>query len=101
MNAPKPEDSLSRTLADWRVTPRRDPQFRTEVHARLEAARRAPSWGGYVRMHAAPVTGALAVAVAAGGLIGREQAKARVDAERTAMVSSYVQSLDARTMRMP
>jgi len=101
MNTSKPDDPLPRTLADWRVTPPRDPHFRTAVWSRIEADRRAPSWAGYVRMHASLVAGALAIAVAAGGLIGRDQARARVDAERATMVSSYVQSLDARTMRMP
>lgn len=101
MNASKPDDPLSRTLADWRVTPQRNPQFRTAVHARLEAARRVPSWAGYVRLHAAPVGAALVVALVVGGLIGRSEARARVEAEREAMVSSYVQALDARTMRMP
>lgn len=101
MNDSKPDDPLPRTLADWRVTPSRDPQFRAAVWSRLEADRRAPSWAGYVRMHATAVAGALAVAIAAGGWIGRDQARARVDAERATMVSNYVQSLDARTMRAP
>lgn len=101
MNQTKSEDSLSRTLADWHVTPRRDPQFRTAVWARIEVTRRVPSWSGYVRSHAVPVAGALAVAVIVGGLIGRGQARARVEAERATMVNSYVQALDARTMRMP
>lgn len=101
MNESKPEDPLSRTLADWRVTPRRDPQFRSAVHARIDAARRAPSWAGYVRLHAAPVAVALVAALVVGGWIGRSEARARVETEREAMVSSYVQALDARTMRMP
>ena len=101
MNTPQPDDSLSRTLAAWRVTPTRDPQFRTAVWARVERARRTPSWTGYVRLHVALVTGTLAVAVVAGGWIGRGQARARVAAEREAIVSQYVQALDARTMRMP
>src|SRR5664279_1714993 len=98
MKDSEPNDSLPRTLADWHVTPRRDPQFRTAVWSRLEADRHAPSWAGYVRTHATLVTGALAVALLAGGWIGRDQARARVDTQREAMVSSYVRSLDARTM---
>jgi hypothetical protein len=101
MNTPKPGDSFSRTLADWRVTPRRDPQFRTAVWARIEAARRAPLWTSYARAHTALVAGALVVAVVLGALTGRERARARVEAESARLASSYVQAMDARTMRRP
>lgn len=94
-------DGLSRTLADWRVTPSRDPQFRAAVWGRIEGLRGAPTWSGYLRGHAALVAGALALAVIAGGWLGRGEARSRVAAERTAMVVEYVQSLDARAMRMP
>jgi hypothetical protein len=99
MNDSKIDESLSRTLADWRVTPRRDPQFRTAVWARIEAARRALTWTGYLRRHAPAMAAALAVAVVLGAWIGREQARARVEADRNEIASAYVQALDARTMR--
>lgn len=99
MSASKPDESLSRTLADWRVTPPRDPQFRTTVWARIEAARRAPSWAGYVRLHAPAMAAALTIAVVLGAWIGREQARTRVEADRNEIASAYVQALDARTMR--
>ena len=101
MNAPEPDDSLPRTLADWRVTPRRDPQFRSAVWARLAATRRAPAWTSYARAHSALVAGALAVAVVLGALGGRERARARVEAESDRLASSYVRAMDARTMRLP
>lgn len=101
MNSPESNDFLSRTLADWRVAPRRNPQFRTAVWARIDAARGAVSWPGYARAHAAVLAGALALAVLAGGWVGTERAQARVAAERAEMVTAYVQSLDARAMTMP
>ncbi|MSU25063.1 MAG: hypothetical protein EXS32_14745 [Opitutus sp.] len=101
MNASDPDHLLTRTLAEWHVSPPPNPRFRAAVWARLEAARSAPTWAGYIGAHAVPVAGALAIAVMVGGLIGRGQARARVAAERATMVNSYVQALDARTMRMP
>ncbi len=101
MNAPEPEDSLSRTLAGWRVTPRRNPQFRAGVWQRIAAARREPSWAGYARAHGAVVATALTVAVALGAWTGRERARDRDAAARSALVAEYVHSLDARWMRLP
>ena len=101
MIPPETNDKLSGALADWRLAPRRNPQFRTEVWARLEKARRAPSWPGYVRDHAALVAGALAVAVVIGALTGRAQARARAEADSNRIADSYVRALDARAMRLP
>jgi hypothetical protein len=101
MTAPDPKDSLGSTLAAWRVEPPRDPQFRRAVWARLEAARGAPTWSSYVRGHATLVAGAFAFAVVLGAVTGRGQARARVEAESRQLAASYVESLDARSMRMP
>jgi outer membrane lipoprotein SlyB len=94
-----PQDSLSRTLAAWRVGPRRDPQFRAAVHARI-AGGAGTSWAAFARAHAPLVAGALAVAMVLGALTGREQARARVAADNGRIASAYVQSLDARAMAM-
>lgn len=101
MKSTETNDSLTRTLAEWRVTPRREPQFRAAVWARIEAARGTMTWPGYARAHAAVLAGALAVAVVAGGWVGTGRAQARVAADRTEIVNAYVQSLDARLMTMP
>lgn len=98
---PSETDRLSRALADWRVAPRRSPQFRATVWARIEAARRAPTWTGYLRAHGALVAGALAVAVIVGAWRGREQARERDATARAALVADYVHGLDARWMRSP
>ena len=101
MKSPESDEMLSRALADWRVVPRRDATFRTAVWARIEGAEKAASWTGYARAHVALLTGAMATAVVLGGGGGREQAQARVAADRAEIATAYVQSLDARTMRMP
>ncbi|HVS51627.1 MAG TPA: hypothetical protein VHD62_04670 [Opitutaceae bacterium] len=102
MSSP-PNDPLSRVLADWRVTPRRNPEFRRRVRARLAGARGGPSnsWASYARSHAAAVSGLLALAIALGALGGRERARARLENESGELARAYVQSLDARAMRMP
>ncbi len=101
MNAPEPNETLSRTLTDWRVTPPRNHRFRDEVWARLEAERRVPAWTSYVRANGALVAGALMTAVVLGAWTGRERARERDSAARAALVASYVHGLDARWMRLP
>jgi hypothetical protein len=96
-----PQDRLTALLAAWRVTPARDPAFRQNVWRRIEAARGGASWAGFARTHAVAVAGALALALLLGGFAGRAEARARSTADSARMADAYVQSLDARTMRMP
>lgn len=98
MNSPDP---LSRLLADWRLRPPRDPNFRASVWARITRSQSAPAFGVYVRAHASLVAGALAIAVVLGGLVGRTQARERVSHDRAELARAYVQALDARAMTMP
>ena len=101
MNSSEKDPSLSRVLADWRVEPERNPQFRAEVWARIEAAEAAPSWSDYARGHAAWVAGVFALAAVVGAFSGREEARARREVDRAAVAAAYVHSLDARWMRSP
>ena len=101
MNSLNPNETLSRALADWRVVPPRNPRFRAEVSARIEAARCTPTWTGYMRAHGTLVAGALMLAVVLGAWTGREQARERAAAARAAIVADYVHGLDARWMRLP
>lgn len=101
MNSSDPDKSLARLLADWRVTPTRNPQFRPGVWARITAARAEPTWAAYVRAHAALLAGMLAVAMVVGAWTGRGRAQRRVAAENTTMAAAYVRALDARVMRGP
>jgi hypothetical protein len=101
MKSSETNERLSRVLADWRVVPPREPQFRGAVAARIAGARRRATWLGYVRAHAAVLTGVLALVLLAGAWAGAEQARTRVEADRAAIASAYVHAMDARTMRMP
>lgn len=96
-----PEDEkLTQVLADWRVAPSTDAEFRTGVWARIARARREVAFAGFVRAHAVPCAALLVVALGVGAWTGRERARARADAERAVIVNSYVSGLDARTMVM-
>jgi hypothetical protein len=101
MDSPKETDSLSTTLAAWRVAAPRHPQFRQQVWARLGGGGGPVPWSVFARQHLAMVGGALALALAVGAFTGHERARSRVAAESARMAAAYVQGLDARTMPMP
>jgi hypothetical protein len=101
MKDPQSNDRLGAAMADWQISPSRDPQFRARVWSRIEAAPRSASWPRYVQAHRAAVAGGIAIAVAVGAMSGRVQAKARAESDRSTLATNYVQALDARTMKMP
>lgn len=92
-----PPDSLSRTLAAWRIAPSRDPQFRAAVWARIDAVR-DQRWVTYVRRHTAACFAALAFAVVAGGWLGQWQAHRQAAQDREALTVAYLAELDARVV---
>lgn len=98
MDNPRPPDSLSRTLAAWRVVAPRHPRFRTEVWSRIEAAADTQPWVVFARRHAAAVGSALALAMVVGAATGHGWARARVAADNERLVSAYVGGLDARVL---
>lgn len=100
MPSPDSDASLSRSLADWRLEPRRDPGFRAAVRDRL-AAPGGLGWGAYLRQHTGPVAAACALALLAGGWLGHTQARARVAADRELLAETYVRALDARALTAP
>lgn len=110
MPNPPHDDPLSSTLANWRVEPRRNPQFRAKVWERIHAAATAapgsdsgPSstWSRFVHAHAGVISVLIAAAVIAGALTGRIEARHGANADRSAIAAAYVHSLDARWMRHP
>lgn len=101
MKSSKRDDSLSRALADWQLTPGRNPQFRPSVWARIAAARRPATWVNFARAHLGALAAAVTMALLVGGWAGREQARAAVEADRERLARAYVQSLDARAMWRP
>lgn len=101
MDPSQPNDPLSPILRQWSVTPPANPQFRTAVWARIDAARRPSTWAKFARAHPAIVSGMLVAAIAAGAWSGRTEARDRTEADRTAIATAYVHGLDARWMRQP
>ena len=95
------DDLLSRTLAEWRVSPPPDPLFRASVWARIESASRPSTWTKFARAHAALVSSLFAAALLLGGLTGRLQGRHEAAAVRNAIAAEYVHALDPRWLRNP
>src|SRR5215218_2653716 len=90
-------DSLDDTLQHWRVRPARDPNFRASVSRRINQAARV-TWSMYIRDHLVGWSIAAMLALVAAGYGGRAMAQARLDADRDAMVISYLSGLDPRVI---
>jgi hypothetical protein len=101
MKVPESKDPLDAAMAEWQVRPRTDPEFRPQVWSRIEAAKLPASWPRYVRAHRAALVSGIAAAVVLGAVTGREQARTRAESDRSTLATSYVQAMDARTMKMP
>jgi hypothetical protein len=101
MNASEPNDRLDPVLVHWRVTPLRDPEFRSRVWARIESAKLPASWPRFARLHPAAIVGIFSVAVVLGAVTGRERAKSRAVEDSDRLAASYVHGLDARSMTLP
>jgi hypothetical protein len=97
MHSNQPHDPLSDALQQWRVQPARDSSFRTRVWQRIDGSARL-TWSAYIRGHLVgwSVTAMLALVVA--GWSGHAMAQSRLEAERNAMVVSYLSGLDPRVM---
>lgn len=90
-----PHDSFSDALQQWRVRPPPDPNFRPAVWRRI-SRRSRETWASYVQAHLLPWSVAAAVAVAVAGWTGHAAARAKLDADRDAMVVTYLVQLDPR-----
>jgi len=95
------EEKWKRVLGDWRVAPVVNRAFRAGVWAQIERGRGVAGWVNFVRGHAVVCAVVLGLALGAGAWTGRERARAAVELERAAMLTSYVSALDARSMKMP
>ena len=94
---PSDSDDLSRALADWRVDPQPNPNFRPAVWERIRKRNR-DTWAAYVQAHLLGWSAAAALAVVAATLTGHSLARAQIDAEREQMVVSYLSNLDPRVL---
>ena len=97
MDPNAPRDPLSDALHEWRVEPTRDRNFRDAVWRRIDERARM-TWSGYIRGHLVGWSVAAMVALVAAGWGGRAMAQARLDADRDAMVVSYLSGLDPRVI---
>ena len=90
-----PPDSLAESLRRWQVTPPAAPEFRTQVWQRLGRQTRA-SWPAYLRAHSAAWSLVAILILGAAAYSGRSAARARVHADREALVVTYLVDLDPR-----
>jgi hypothetical protein len=97
MHSNQPHDPLSDALQQWRVQPPRDSDFRTRVWERIDQSTRL-TWGTYVRGHLVGWSLTAMLALVGAGWTGHAMAQARLDAERNAMVVSYLSGLDPRVI---
>lgn len=94
---PTSRDPFDDALSRWRIHPPRDRNFRDSVWRRIDASARL-TWAGYLRGHLLGWSFAAMVALVAAGWGGRAIAHARLEAERNAMVVSYLSALDPRVL---
>ena len=88
-------DTLSGVLREWRVTPTADPNFRNSVWRRIDRGT-ITTWPAYLRAHSATWSLAAIMVLGAAGFTGRALAQARAQADREALVASYLVELDPR-----
>jgi len=93
MNTPR--DSLSEVLQSWRVKPLADPDFRAAVWRRIGRPADV-SWPAYLRAHTTAWSLAAVLALGVAGFAGHAMAQARIQADREAIVVSYLVELDPR-----
>jgi hypothetical protein len=92
-----PRDPLSETLQHWRVQPPPNCNFRDSVWQRIDRRARL-TWSGYLHGHLVGWSVTAMMALIAAGWGGHVMAQARLDAERDAMVVSYLSGLDPRVL---
>ena len=92
-------DNLSEVLHRWRVKPPADPNFRHAVWQRI-SNRENTNWPTYLRAHAAAWSVAAVLVFSAAGYTGRALARAHVQADREAIVVTYLVELDPRVQAL-
>lgn len=92
-----PRDPLSDALQRWRIKPPPSRNFRDAVWQRIDRQARV-SWSGYLHGHLIGWSVTAMMALIAAGWGGHAMAQARLDAERDAMVVSYLNGLDPRVL---
>lgn len=88
-------DSLDDRLQGWRVNPPPDPGFRHSVWQRI-SRRKRETWPTYLRSHAAAWALVAVVTMGVAAYTGSSLARAHVQADREALVVTYLVDLDPR-----
>lgn len=88
-------DTLSEVLRSWRVNPPAEPDFRAAVWRRI-GRRAEATWPAYLRAHTAAWALAAVLTIGVAGFAGRALAQARMQADREAIVVTYLTELDPR-----
>jgi len=91
----KENSQLSEVLAEWRITPTQNPQFRTRVRARIDTPA-SVQWMAYLRANLAPCAVAASLILTAGAWLGHMQAEREVQKDREILAAAYLASIDAR-----
>jgi hypothetical protein len=95
MNSPMNDLQLRRALKHWSPEATLNPQFRSAVWARIDAARGAPqTWGAWLRGHLLPVSSLAAVAFAAAILVGQQAASQTAAQQRQQLLQDYIVSIN-------
>jgi hypothetical protein len=96
MNSNPNDEQLGPLLRDnWQVRPVKNPDFRTEVWARIEATRRAPATlGAWLRLNAVRFAFLTIASIAVAGTSGGWIAKAQANQNREQLVQRYLASID-------
>ena len=88
-------ESLHGVLGSWRVSPAADPAFRSQVWERIRKQPDTP-WSDYLRTHAAMLSLASILVLGAAAWGGGALARSRVQADREAIVMTYLVDIDPR-----
>jgi hypothetical protein len=96
MNTTSEDGTLGPTLRKhWQVQPRCNPNFRTAVWARIEAARQTPAtWNAWLRLNLARFAGVTVACVVLAGAGGVWLAREQSDRNREQLVQRYLASID-------
>jgi len=79
---------------NFRVTPGKNPAFRTAVWARIESSRRSPTtWGGWLRLNATRFALLAVAVVTIAGAGGGWIASAQAEQNREQLVQRYLASI--------
>lgn len=91
------QDPIRGELRTWRVDPPADPGFRPAVWSRIDQARLL-HWTTYWRRHAVGWSVACVLIVSASALWGHAAGLRHKQAERTAVLQTYLAAIDVTAM---